>query len=97
MLPPKSTSYIHRKDHSIIHHQQARQTQEASGWSKKSSNNATFPDSEYRTVKDVTRLHVAVPESMRLIATCSTEEDSVEFNFANGYGISLHDRILFNV
>ena len=29
MLPPKSTSYTHRKLHSKIHHQQARQTQEA--------------------------------------------------------------------
>ena len=33
----------------------------------------------------------------KLIVTSSPEEDSVEFNFADGYGISLHDRSLFNV
>ena len=55
------------------------------------SNNAGFPD-EYKTVKDVvTRLHVAVAKSKRLIVTSSTEEDSVEFNFADGHGISPHD------
>ena len=62
------------------------------------SNNGTFPDCEYKTVKDVvTRLHVAVAKSTRLIVTSSTEEDSVEFNFADGYGISLHDRSLIDV
>ena len=61
------------------------------------SNNATFPDGEYKTVKDVvTSLHVAVAKSTRPIVTSRTE-DSVEFNFADGYGISLHDRSLFDV
>ena len=62
------------------------------------SNNATFPDGEHKTVKDVvTPLPVAVAESTRLIVTSSTEEDSVEFNFADGYGIGLHDRSLFDL
>ena len=62
------------------------------------SNNAIFPHGEYKTVKDVvTRLHVAVAKSTRLIVTSSTEEDSVDFNFADGYGVSLHDRSLFDV
>ena len=62
------------------------------------SNNGTFPDCEYKTVKDVvTRLHIAVAKSTRLVVTSSTEEDSEEFNFADGYGISLHDRSLFDV
>ena len=61
------------------------------------SNNATFPDSDNKTVKDVvTRLHVAVAKTTRLIVTSSTGEDSVEFNFADGYGINLHDRSLFD-
>ena len=48
------------------------------------SNNATFLDGEYQTVKDVvTRLHVAVAKSTRLIVTSSSEEDSVAFNFAD--------------
>ena len=39
------------------------------------SNNATFPDGEHKSVKDVvTRLHVAVAKSTRLIVTSSTEE-----------------------
>ena len=33
---------------------------------------------------------------MRLIVTSSTVSDSVEFISANGYGISLHDRNLFD-
>ena len=62
------------------------------------SNNAIFPDGEYKTVKDVvTRLHVVFAKSTRLIVTSSTEEDSVDFNFADGNGISLHDRSLFDV
>ena len=55
------------------------------------SSNATFPDGEYKTVKDV--IH-AVAKSTRLVVTSSTEEDSVELNFADGYGISLLDRSL---
>ena len=57
-----------------------------------------LPDGEYETVKDVvTRLDVAVAKSARLIVNSSTEEDSVEFTFAYGYGISLHDRSQFDV
>ena len=62
------------------------------------SNYATFPDGEYQTVKDiVTRLHVAVAKSTRLIVTSSIEQDSVDFNFTNGYGLKLHDGSLFDV
>ena len=62
------------------------------------SNNAIFPDGEYKTVKDiVTRLHVAVAKSTRPVVTCSTEEDSVEFKSADGYGIILLDRSLFDI
>ena len=65
---------------------------------QKCSNYATFPDCEYKTGKDVvTQLHVAVAKSTRLIVTSSTEEDSVEFNFEDGYGISVHDRSLLDV
>ena len=67
---------------------------EREGW----SNNAFFPDGEYKTVKlVVTRLYVAVAKGTRPILIYSTEEDCVEFNFADGYGISLHGRSLFEV
>ena len=56
------------------------------------SDNATFLDGRYETVRDVvTRLHVAVAKGTRLIVTFSTAEDNVEFNFADGYGKNLHD------
>ena len=62
------------------------------------SNSATFLDVEYKTVKEnVTRLHVAVARKTRLLVTSSMEKDSVEFNFADGYGVSLRDRSLFDV
>ena len=62
------------------------------------SNNATFPDGDYKTVKAVvTRLHVAVAKSTRPIVTSGTEENCVDFNFADDYGISLGDRSLFGV
>ena len=34
---------------------------------------------------------------MRLLVTSGLEEDSVGFNFADGYGIGPHDRCLFHV
>ena len=59
---------------------------------------STFPDGQYKTVKDVvTRLRVAVAKNMMLIVTSNTEKDSVEFKFPDCYGISLHDRNLFDV
>ena len=59
---------------------------------------ATFPDSENKTVKDVvTRLHVAIVKNRRPIVTSSCEEDCLQFDFADGYGISLRYRILFIV
>ena len=62
------------------------------------SNIAISPDGECNTVKDVaTILHAAVAQRTRLIYTSSTEEDSVKFSFADGYGIGLHDRSLFDV
>ena len=61
------------------------------------SNNAIFPDGEYKTVKDVMQLHVAVATSTMVFVTFNTEEDSVEFNFAHGHGISLHDWSLLDV
>ena len=45
----------------------------------------------------MTRLYVAVAKGTRPIVIYSTEEDCVEFNFAEGYGISLHGRSLFDV
>ena len=63
-----------------------------------SKSNAFFLDGGYKTVKDVvTRLYVAVAKCTRLIVTSSTEKDSVEFNSAEGYGLNLHDRSLFDV
>ena len=60
------------------------------------SNIGIFCDGEYKTLIDVvTCFHVAVAKSTKPIVTSSTEEDSVEFNFADGYGISLHDVSLF--
>ena len=62
------------------------------------SNKAIFLGGEYRTVKDVVmRLHVVVARSTRPLVTSSSEEDTVKFNFADGYGISLYDRSLFDV
>ena len=62
------------------------------------SNNATFCDGEYKIVKDVVaRSHVAVAKSTRPIVNSSTEEGGAQFNFADGYGISLHDRSLSDV
>ena len=62
------------------------------------SNNASYPDGEIKTVKDVvTSLHVAVAKVTRPIVTSSTDKDCVKFNFADGYGISLRDRSLFDV
>ena len=62
------------------------------------SNREFFPAGEYKFVKDVvTRLQVAVAKSTRLIVTSSTEEDNVEFNYADGYEISFHDRTVFDV
>ena len=59
------------------------------------SNHATS-HGEYKTFKDiVTRLHVAVAKSTSPIVYASTEEYCVEFNFANGYRISLHSIGLF--
>ena len=68
-------------------------SQEALWWNLKIwSNNVTFPYGDYKTVKDVvTRLHVAVAKSTKLIVTSSTEEDSVGITFSDGYGKSLHD------
>ena len=67
---------------------------ESEGW----SNNATFPYDEYKNVKDVvTCLHVALAKSKRPIVISSTGEDTAEFLFPNGCGISLHDRSLLDV
>ena len=57
-----------------------------------------FPDGDYKTIKVVVmRLHVVVAINTKLIIASSTKEESVEFNFADVYGINLHDRSLFDV
>ena len=62
------------------------------------SNFATFNDDDSKSVRDVVRhKYVAVVESTNLIVTFSTEKVSVEFNFADDYWRSLHERILFDL
>ena len=66
---------------------------ELEGW----SNNAILPNEENKTNKHVFRsVYVAVAKSMRPIVSSGTDEDSVDFKFADGYGIS-HYRSLFDV
>ena len=61
------------------------------------SDNAKFDAGEYITIKSIPKILEKGTETKKLLTFTLFEDDNVEFNFADGYGISVRDRSLLDV
>ena len=61
------------------------------------SNDAKFESGEYITVKSILKQSEKGTETRKPLTSALFEDDGVELNFADGYGISVRDRAVLDV